>query len=69
MVVALPLDSAEAAGAVAIASALEAVRTEIVSAKNDGQATGVAMKHLKGLSLNAQGQDVTAVVKQMRAAK
>lgn len=50
----------------AIAKALEPVRAEILSAKNDGQATGVAMKHLKGLSLNAQGQDVSAVVKQIR---
>jgi uncharacterized protein YqeY len=52
----------------AIAKALEPVRAEIVAAKNDGQATGVAMKHLKGLSLNAQGQDVSAVVKQLRTA-
>jgi uncharacterized protein YqeY len=50
----------------AIAKALEPVRAEIVGAKNDGQATGIAMKHLKGLALNAQGQDVSAVVKQMR---
>jgi uncharacterized protein YqeY len=50
----------------AIAKALEAVRAEIRNAKNDGQATGLAMKHLKGLSLNAQGQDVAAVVKQIR---
>lgn len=52
----------------AIAAALEAVRAELVNAKSDGQATGVAMKHLKGLSLNAQGQDVSAVVKQFRTA-
>ena len=37
---------------------MEPVRAEIVNAKSDGQATGVAMKHLKGLSLNVQGQDV-----------
>jgi uncharacterized protein YqeY len=50
----------------AIAQALEPVRAEILNAKNDGQATGLAMKHLKGQSLNAQGQDVAAVVKQIR---
>lgn len=50
----------------AIVKALDPVRAEIVSAKNDGQATGIAMKHLKSLSLNAQGQDVSAAVKQIR---
>jgi uncharacterized protein YqeY len=50
----------------AIAKALGPVRAEIVNAKNDGQATGLAMKHLKGLFLNVQGQDVAAVVKQIR---
>jgi uncharacterized protein YqeY len=50
----------------AIAKALEPVRAEILRAKNDGQATGIAMKHLKSMSLNAQGQDVAAVVKQIR---
>ena len=34
----------------AIIKALEPVRADIIAAKNDGQATGVAMKHLKGLS-------------------
>lgn len=50
----------------AIAKALEHVRAEIINAKSDGQATGAAMKHLKGLSLSVLGQDVTAVVKQFR---
>jgi uncharacterized protein YqeY len=50
----------------AIVKALEPVRAEIVNAKNDGQATGVAMKHIKSLSLNAQGQDVSEAVKQIR---
>jgi len=45
------------------------VRSDIINAKNDCQANGVAMKHLKSLSLNAQGQDVSAVVKQFRAGK
>jgi len=53
----------------AIGKALAAVRAEIANAKSDGQATGVAMKHLKGLSLNAQGQDVATAVKQIRAGK
>jgi uncharacterized protein YqeY len=50
----------------AIVQALAPVRADIVSAKNDGQATGVAMKHLKSQSRNAQGQDVAAAVKQIR---
>lgn len=49
-----------------ILKALEPVRADIVAAKNDGQATGVAMKHIKSLSLNAQGQDVSAAVRQIR---
>ena len=53
----------------AIAKALEPVRADIINAKNDGQATGVAMKHLKGLSLSVQGQDVSVAVKQIRADK
>jgi uncharacterized protein YqeY len=55
--------------AAAIVKALEPVRAEVVNAKNDGQATGVAMKHLKGLSLTVQGQDVSAAVKEIRAGK
>ncbi len=51
----------------AIVKALEPVRGDILNAKNDGQATGVAMKHLKSLSLSVQGQDVSAAVKQIRA--
>jgi uncharacterized protein YqeY len=50
----------------AIVRALEPVRADIVNAKSDGQATGVAMKHLKSLSLNVQGQDVSAAVKLFR---
>jgi uncharacterized protein YqeY len=53
----------------AIVKALEPVRAEIISARNDGQATGVAMKHIKSLSLNAQGQEVSAAVKQIRTAR
>lgn len=39
---------------------------DILSAKSDGQATGVAMKYLKARELSVQGQDVSAVVKQFR---
>lgn len=55
--------------AAAIVQALAPVQAEIVNAKNDGQATGVAMKHLKSLSLSVQGQDVAAAVKQLRGVK
>jgi uncharacterized protein YqeY len=50
----------------AIVKALEPVRADILNAKGDGQATGVAMKHLKSLSLSVQGQDVSSAVKQIR---
>jgi uncharacterized protein len=53
--------------AAAIVQALEPVRAEIVAAKNDGQATGVAMKHLKTLGLKALGQDVSTAVQTLRA--
>jgi len=53
----------------AIVKVLEPVWAEIVNAKNDGQATGLAMKHLKSQSLSVQGQDVAAAVKQIRTAK
>ena len=38
----------------------------IKAAKNDGQATGVAMKHLKSTGVSASGNDVTAAVKRIR---
>jgi uncharacterized protein YqeY len=59
----------ETLDAAAVAKALEPVRSEIISAKSDGQATGLAMKHLKGQALNVQGQEVSAAVKQMRTPK
>jgi uncharacterized protein YqeY len=52
--------------AAAIVKALELVRADILAAKNDGQATGVAMKHLKTLGLKALGQDVSTAVQTMR---
>ncbi len=45
-----------------LAPVAEAVR----AAKSDGQATGVAMKHLKGSGASVQGNDVTAAVKRLR---
>ncbi|HEY1859122.1 MAG TPA: GatB/YqeY domain-containing protein [Gemmataceae bacterium] len=50
----------------AIERALEPLRADIINAKSDGQATGLAMKHLKGVSLNVQGQDVAVAVKRIR---
>lgn len=46
---------------------LEAVRDAIRAAGNDGQATGVAAKHLKTLGLTIPGSDVAQVVKAIRA--
>ena len=51
-----------------ILAALAAVKDAIVAAKADGQATGVAMKHLKSTGANASGNDVCAAVKKLRGA-
>jgi uncharacterized protein YqeY len=51
----------------AIAAELKAIAADLKSAKNDGQATGIAVKHLKQKGLTVQGEDVAAVVKQMRS--
>jgi uncharacterized protein YqeY len=51
----------------AIRKELEPIATELKGAKNDGQATGLAMKHLKGKGLAVLGEDVAAAVKQLRA--
>lgn len=53
--------------AAAIREALEPVALEVKGAKNDGQATGIAMKHLKQKGLTVPGEAVTAVVKELRA--
>ena len=50
-----------------IMSLLEPVRDAIRAAANDGQATGVAMKHLKTQSEPVNGKDVTEAVKKLRA--
>lgn len=47
--------------------ALEPVADDIRAAGNDGQATGVAMKHLKPQGLEVEGKDVAAAVKQIRS--
>jgi uncharacterized protein YqeY len=54
--------------AAAIVQALAPVRAEVLAAKNDGMATGVAMKHLKSQGLKVLGQDVTAAVLTIRTA-
>jgi uncharacterized protein YqeY len=51
----------------AIRQELEPVAAELRAAKADGQATGLAMKHLKGKGLAVLGDDVAAVVKDIRA--
>lgn len=48
--------------ALALASQLDAIK----AAKADGQATGIAMKHLKSIGASANGADVTAAVKKIR---
>jgi uncharacterized protein YqeY len=46
---------------------LASVQGDIKAAKSDGQATGVAMKLLKGKNLAVDGNTVGAAVKQIRA--
>jgi uncharacterized protein len=50
-----------------IVSALAPVADAVKAAGNDGQATGVAMKHLKSLGAVVNGKDVSAAVRQLRA--
>lgn len=50
-----------------IVAALAPVADAIKAAKADGQATGVAMKHLKSTGANASGNDVGAAVKKLRS--
>jgi uncharacterized protein YqeY len=45
---------------------LAAVIEQIRAAGNDGQATGVAMKHLKSLGVTSDGKSVGAAVKALR---
>ena len=50
-----------------IVAALAAVEPAIKAAGNDGQATGVAMKHLKASGAVVSGKDVTEAVKRLRS--
>ncbi len=50
----------------AIVIALAPVADAVKAAGNDGQATGVAMKHLKSQGAEVQGKDVSAAVRQLR---
>lgn len=50
-----------------IVALLGPVAEQVRAAKNSGQATGVAMKHLKSASANAGGKDVAAAVERIRA--
>ena len=46
--------------------ALAPVVDALKAAGNDGQATGVAMKHLKSVGAVVTGKEVTAAVKKLR---
>jgi uncharacterized protein len=50
-----------------IVAALAPVADAIKAAGNDGQATGVAMKHLKSTGASVDGKTVAAAVKQIRS--
>ncbi len=49
-----------------IAAALDELGDALRAAKSDGQATGLAMKYLKGQRLRVLGEDVAAAVKKVR---
>jgi uncharacterized protein YqeY len=49
-----------------IVQALAPVHAALKNAGNDGQATGVAMKHLKAQGLGVSGKDVAEAVKRLR---
>lgn len=49
-----------------IVAGLAAIEAELKAQKSDGQATGVAMKHLKGLGAVVDGKDVGLAVKKVR---
>ncbi len=54
-----PLENAQGPSIDAFVEALAAVREPIGTATNDGQATGIAMKHLKANEVSASGKDVS----------
>jgi uncharacterized protein YqeY len=49
-----------------IVAALAPVRDAVRAAANEGQATGVAMKHLKSAGASVNGKDVAEAVKRVR---
>lgn len=49
-----------------IVAALAPVEAQVRGAGNDGQATGVAMKHLKSTGATVTGADVATAVKRLR---
>jgi len=49
-----------------ILAALAPVADAVKAAGNDGQATGIAMKHLKSQAAEVGGKDVSAAVRQLR---
>jgi uncharacterized protein YqeY len=53
-------------GVAEIVASLAPVAEAVKAAGNDGQATGVAMKHLKSLGAVVNGKDVSAAVRQLR---
>ena len=50
----------------AIRKELQPLEAELKAAKNDGQATGIAMKHMKQKGLAVLGEEVAAAVKELR---
>jgi uncharacterized protein YqeY len=54
-------------GVDAIVAALRDIEGDIRAAKAEGQAIGVAMKHLKPKGLSVDGKDVAVAVKQLRS--
>jgi uncharacterized protein YqeY len=57
----------KALGVAEIVAALGPVAEAVKAAAGDGQATGVAMKHLKSLGAEVNGKDVSAAVRQLRS--
>ena len=51
----------------AVLKELEPIVADLKGAKNDGQATGLAIKHLKQKGLAVPGEEVAAAVKELRA--
>ncbi len=50
-----------------VLAALGPVKDQVLAAKNDGQATGLALKHLKAAGLPVTGDVVAAAVRRLRA--